>query len=188
MVGASGPSSTDSIYPNVLNYLFGTKFRVIQGYASGPQMSMAIERGELDGRCGLTWSSLQSINADWTRANLVRIILQFALEKDRDLPNVPLVFDFAQNERQRQILTLWAAPNQMGRPYFTAPGTPPATVETLRRAFDATIADPVYVADAHKVGVGATPLRGEDVAALVRRVYATPAAIVEEAGVAAKGN
>jgi tripartite-type tricarboxylate transporter receptor subunit TctC len=76
----------------------------------------------------------------------------------------------------------------MGRPYFTAPGTPPAIVDMLRRAFDATIRDPAYVADAGKVGVGANPMTGEEVEALVRRVYATPAAIVEEAGVAAKGN
>jgi tripartite-type tricarboxylate transporter receptor subunit TctC len=187
-VGSSGPSSTDAIYPNVLNYLFGTKFKVINGYASGPQMSLAIESGELDGRCGLTWSSLQSINADWTRANKVRIILQFALERDAELPDVPLVFDLAQSERQRQILTLWAAPNQMGRPYFLPPDTPPATVEALRRAFDATIRDPDYVADAKKVGVGANPITGEEVTALVRKVYATPAEVVAEAGAAAKGN
>src|ERR1043166_6387479 len=79
-VGSSGPSSTDSIYPNVLNYLFGTKFKVIAGYASAPEMSLAIERGELDGRCGLTWSSLQSVNAEWIREKKIRIILQFALE------------------------------------------------------------------------------------------------------------
>jgi hypothetical protein len=83
---------------------------------------------------------------------------------------------------------MWAAPNLMGRPYFTAPETPPATLEMLRRAFDATIRDPAYLADARKVGVGATPATGEEVAALVRRVYATPAAVVTEAGAAAKGS
>lgn len=186
-VGSSGPSSTDAIYPNVLNYLFGMKFRVVNGYQSAPQMSLAIERGELDGRCGLTWSSLQSVNAEWIRTGKIRIVLQFALEKHPDLTGVPFVFDLAQNDRQRQILALWAAPNQMGRPYFTAPGTPPAVVAMLRRAFAATIRDPGYVADAAKIGVGANPMTGEEVEALVRRVYATPADIVEEAGAAAKG-
>jgi len=186
-VGSSGPSSTDSIYPNVLNALFGMQFKVVQGYASAPEMSLAIERGELDGRCGLTWSSLQSVNADWISGKKIRIILQFALEKHPDLASVPFVFDLAQSEEERQILTLWAAPNQMGRPYFTAPGTPPATLDLLRRAFDATIRDPAYVADAAKVGVGADPMSGEEVEALVKKVYATPQAIVEKAGVAAKG-
>jgi tripartite-type tricarboxylate transporter receptor subunit TctC len=80
-----------------------------------------------------------------------------------------------------------AAPNQMGRPYFTAPGTPPAILATLRRAFDATMRDPAYVADAAKVGVGADPMTGEAVEALVKKVYATPQSIVEKAGLAAKG-
>jgi len=186
-VGSSGPSSTDSIYPNVLNALFGMQFKVVQGYASAPEMSLAIERGELDGRCGLTWSSLQSVNADWISGKKIRIILQLALEKHPDLVGVPFVFDLAQSEEERQILTLWAAPNQMGRPYFTAPGTPPATVDLLRRAFDATIRDPAYVADAAKVGVGADPMTGEEVEALVKKVYATPQAIVDKAGLAAKG-
>src|SRR5262249_44894676 len=112
-VGSSGPSSTDSIYPNVLNSLFGMQFKVVAGYASAPEMSIAIERGELDGRCGLTWSSLQSVNADWIREKRIRIILQFALEPHPDLAGVPFVLDLAKTDEERQIVTLWAAPNQM---------------------------------------------------------------------------
>ena len=127
------------------------------------------------------------MNADWIKDKKIRIILQFALEKHPELAGVPFVFDLARTDEERQILTLWAAPNQMGRPYFTAPGTPPATLASLRRAFDATIRDPAYLADAAKVGVGASPMTGEDVEALVKRVYATPAEIVEKAGSAARG-
>jgi tripartite-type tricarboxylate transporter receptor subunit TctC len=187
VVGSSGPSSTDSIYPNVMNALFGMKFKVVAGYVSAPQMNMAIEGGELDGRCGLTWSSLQSVNADWVKNDKVRIILQFALERHPDLKDVPFVFDLARSEEERQILTLWAAPNQMGRPYFTSPGIPRDRVNALRRGFDATMKDPAYLADAARIGVGANPMKGEEVEALVRRVYATPKAVVEKAGLAAKG-
>ena len=181
------PSSTDSIYPNVLNYLFGMKFKVIAGYGSAPEMSMAIERGELDGRCGLTWSSLQSVNADWIKNKKVRIILQIALAKNPELPQVPFVFDFTRSEEERQILTLWAAPNEMGRPYFSAPGLPPDRLGILRRAFAEMGQDPAYLADAAKIGVGADFMRGDEVEALVKKVYATPQSVVAKAGVAAKG-
>jgi tripartite-type tricarboxylate transporter receptor subunit TctC len=184
-VGSSGPSSTDSIYPNVMNALFGMKFTVINGYTSAPQMNMAIEGGELDGRCGLTLSSLRSVNAEWVKNGKIRIILQFALERHPDLKDVPFVFDLARTEEERQILTVWAAPNQMGRPYFTSPGVPRDRLLVLRRAFDATMKDPAYLADAARIGVGADAMTGEAVEALVRRVYATPKAVVEKAGIAA---
>jgi tripartite-type tricarboxylate transporter receptor subunit TctC len=184
-VGASGPSSTDSIYPNVLSHLFGMKFKVISGYASSPEMSLAIERGELDGRCGLTWSSLQSVNANWIKDRKVRILLQFALDRNPALKDVPTVLDLARNDEDRQILTLWAAPNTMGRPYFAPPGMASERTDMLRRAFDATMMDPAYIADAEQMGLGVDAITGEDVAKLVDRVYATPKAIVEKAAIAA---
>jgi tripartite-type tricarboxylate transporter receptor subunit TctC len=186
-VGSSGPSSTDSIYPNLLSYLFGMKFKVIAGYASAPEMSMAIERGELDGRCGLTLSSLQSVNAPWIKDNKVRILMQIALEKNPELKDVPFIFDLARNDEDRQILTLWAAPNQMGRPYFGPPGVLPERADILRRAFDATMKDPAYIADATDMGLGSDAITGEEVDALVKQVYATPKAVVEKAALAAKG-
>jgi tripartite-type tricarboxylate transporter receptor subunit TctC len=185
-VGSSGPSSTDSIYANVLNYLFGMKFRVIAGYTSAPLMSMSIEHGELDGRCGLTWTSLQSVNRNWTTEHKVRILLQIAIEKNPVLAGVPFIFDLARTDEQRQILTLWAAPNKMGRPFFAPPGVPAARVAILRRAFDAMGKDPAFLADAARSGLGADGITGEEVEALVKQVYATPKAVVEKAALAAK--
>jgi predicted outer membrane repeat protein len=184
-VGSSGPSSTDSIYPNVLSNLFGMHFKIIAGYTSAPAMSMAIERGELDGRCGLTWSSLQSVNASWIKEGKVRVLLQFALESNPALRDVPTVFDLARSEEDRQILTLWAAPNIMGRPFFGPPGMAPERVDLLRRAFDATVKDPAYVADAEKIGLGVDAMTGEEVAGLIDHVYALPKTVVEKAAVAA---
>ena len=186
-VGSSGPSSTDSIYPNVLNYLFGMKFKVIAGYTSAPLMSMAIEHGELDGRCGLTWTSLQSVNLSWTREHKVRVLLQIAIEKNPVLADVPFVFDLASTEEQRQILTLWAAPNKMGRPFYGPPGMPPERLAILRRAFDAMARDPAFLADAARSGLGADGITGEEVEALVKQVYATPKDVVAKAAEAAKG-
>jgi tripartite-type tricarboxylate transporter receptor subunit TctC len=186
-VGSSGPSSTDSIYPNVLNTLFGMKFKVISGYTSAPLMSMAIEHGELDGRCGLTLSSLHSVNLSWTKENKVHILLQIAIDKNPTLPDVPFIFDLAKTDEQRQILTLWAAPNKMGRPYFAPPDVPPERLAILRRAFDAMEKDPEFIADAEKSGLGADGIGGEDVEALVRQVYATPKNVVAKAAEAAKG-
>ncbi len=186
-VGSSGPSSTDSIYPNVLNTLFGMKFKVISGYTSAPLMSMAIEHGELDGRCGLTLSSLHSVNLSWTKENKVRILLQIAIDKNPALPDVPFVFDLAKNDEERQILTLWTAPNKMGRPYFAPPDVPPERIAILRRAFDEMEKDPEFVADASKSGLGADGITGEAVETLVRQVYATPKSVVEKAAEAAKG-
>jgi tripartite-type tricarboxylate transporter receptor subunit TctC len=186
-VGSSGPSSTDTIYPNVLNTLFGMKFKVVSGYTSGPLMSMAIEHGEIDGRCGLTLSSLRSVNLSWMKDDKVRILLQIGIDKNPDLAGVPFALDLARNEEERQILTLWAAPNKMGRPYFAPPGVPVERVEILRRAFDAMEQDPAFRADAEKTGLGADGISGEAVEALVKQVYATPKAVVAKAATAAKG-
>jgi len=186
-VGSSGPSSTDTIYPNVLNALFGMKFKVVSGYRSGPLMSMAIEHGEIDGRCGLTLSSLRSVNLSWMKDDKVRILLQIGIDKNPDLAGVPFALDLARNEEERQILTLWAAPNKMGRPYFAPPGVPAERVEILRRAFDAMEQDPAFRADAEKTGLGADGISGEAVEALVKQVYATPKAVVAKAAEAAKG-
>jgi tripartite-type tricarboxylate transporter receptor subunit TctC len=186
-VGSSGPSSTDSIYPNVLNYLFGMKFKVIAGYTSAPLMSMAIEHGELDGRCGLTMSSLHSVNRSWTEQRKVRIILQIAIEKDPQIADVPFIFDLARTAEERQILTLWAAPNKMGRPFYGPPDVPAERLNILRRAFDAMEKDPAFRADAERTGLGADGISGEEVEALVKQVYATPKDVVVRAAQAAKG-
>jgi tripartite-type tricarboxylate transporter receptor subunit TctC len=186
-VGSSGPSSTDTIYPNVLNYLFGMKFKVISGYTSAPLMSMAIEHGELDGRCGLTMSSLHSVNRSWTEQHKVRILLQIGLDKNPTLPDVPFVLDLARTLEERQILTLWAAPNKMGRPFFAPPAVAPERVAVLRRAFDDMEKDPAFLADAEASGLGADGISGAAVETLVRQVYATPKQVVAKAAEAAKG-
>jgi tripartite-type tricarboxylate transporter receptor subunit TctC len=186
-VGSSGPASTDSIYPNVLNALHGMKFKVVEGYKSATETHIAMERGEVDGRCGISFDTLQALNADWLRDKKVRMLVQIGLDKLPELAGVPSVFDLATSEEQRQIWALWAAPLKMGRPFFAPPGMSVERVNVLRRAFDATVADPELRAEAAKMNLAVEPSTGEQVATLLRQIYATPKAVVERAAAASKG-
>jgi tripartite-type tricarboxylate transporter receptor subunit TctC len=187
VVGTSGPSSTDVIYPNVMNYLFGTRFKVVGGYQAAAESNVAMERGEIDGRCGITWDTLVSLNADWLRDKKIRLLVQFALDKNRDLPDVPSVLDLAKTQEERQILALWAAPNKMGRPFFAPPDMAPARVDLLRRAFDAAMQDPALLAEAVRMQLAVAGISGEQVQALIRQVYATPKDVVAKAALAGAG-
>ena len=187
VVGSGGPASTDTIYPNIMNALFGTKFRVIHGYEAAAQTHIAMERGEVDGRCGMTWDTLQAIKPEWITEKKVSIPVQFALEKHPDLPRVPSVFDFARNEEERQILALWSAPNKMGRPFYAPIELPKDRAALLRRSFDRTMKDPALLAEVEKTKLFVAPTTGEEIGALIERIYATPADVVARALEASKG-
>jgi tripartite-type tricarboxylate transporter receptor subunit TctC len=187
VVGSSGPASTDSIYPNVLNALNGMKIKVVEGYKSATETHIAMERGEVDGRCGISWDTLQALNADWLRDKKVRMLVQIGLDKVPELGGVPSVFDLSTTEEQRQIWSLWAAPLKMGRPFFAPPGMSVERVNVLRRAFDATLSDPELRAEAAKMNLAIEPSTGEQVAELLRKIYATPKAVVTKAAAASKG-
>ena len=187
VVGSSGPSSTDSIYPNVLNFLHGMKFKVVEGYKAATETHIAMERGEVDGRCGISWDTLQALNADWLRERKIRILLQIGLDKVADLAGVPSVFDLARTEEQRQIWALWAAPNKMGRPFFAPPGMAAERAALMRDAFDATVKDPDLRAEAANMKLAVAAIAGSEVAALLKQVYATPKNVVAKAALASKG-
>jgi tripartite-type tricarboxylate transporter receptor subunit TctC len=187
IVGTSGPASTDAIYPNVLNALYGLKFKVVGGYKSATATHLAMERGEVDGRCGISYDTLVSLNADWLRDKKVRILIQIGLDKVPALGDIPSVFDLAKTDEQRQIWALWSAPLKMGRPFFAPPGLPAERVALLRRAFDATMADPQLRAESAKMNLAVNSSTGEQVEALLKRVYATPKDVVAKAAAASKG-
>jgi len=188
VVGSSGPASTDSIYPNVLNALHGLKFKLVEGYKSATETHIAMERGEVDGRCGISWDTLQALNADWLRDNRVRMLVQIGLDKVPELGAVPSVFDLAKTEEERQIWALWAAPLKMGRPFLAPPGMAVDRVALMRRAFDAAMNDNDLRGEAAKMNLAVAPSTGEAVAALLREIYATPKTVVEKAALAGKGH
>src|SRR5437763_6099153 len=184
VVGSSGPSSTDSIYPNVLNALHGMKFKVVEGYKAATETHIAMERGEVDGRCGISWDTLQALNADWLRDKKIRLLVQIGLDKVAELADVPSVFDLSRTEEERQIWALWAAPNKIGRPFFAPPGMAAERADLLRSAFAATLADPELRAEAARMNLAVEAIGGAAVAALLKQVYATPKAGAEKAAAA----
>ena len=168
-----------TVFPAVLNAMIGTKFKWITGYPGGSAMNLAMERGEADGRCGWSWSSIKSTQADWLKTGKISLLLQLSLSKHPDLPNVPLIMDFAKTEEQKRVLELIFARQVMGRPVLAPPGLPAERVNVLRRAFDATMRDKAFLAEADKGNWEITPVSGEEIEALMKRVYATPPAVVE---------
>jgi tripartite-type tricarboxylate transporter receptor subunit TctC len=187
VVGTSGPSSTDAIYPNVINNLFGTKFKVVTGYKGAAETNIAIERGEVDGRCGISWDTLVALNQEWLQDKKIRLLVQFALDKNPQLPDVPSVFDMAKTDEQRQILTFWATPNKMGRPFALPPGTPPDRVTLMRHAFEETMKDPQLIAEAAKMKLAVDSIGGEEVTKLIQELYSLPKDVIAKAAEASKG-
>jgi tripartite-type tricarboxylate transporter receptor subunit TctC len=186
-VGSSGPSSTDSLYPNVMRNLFGMKFKVIEGYSGTAETTIAMQGGEIDGQCGLTWDTIESLYPDWITGKKIRTLVQFAVTKDPDLPNVPSVLDMAKTEEQRQVISFWGAPNRIARPFFAPPPIPADRLEIQRKGFDTTLKDPKLLMEVAKTKLAVRPLTGESVETWIRQVYATPPAIVAEAARASAG-
>jgi tripartite-type tricarboxylate transporter receptor subunit TctC len=177
IMGAQAPGSTQFDYPVLANQLFGFKFKVVTGYESTPKIHLAMESGEVHGTIA-NWSTLKAINTNWITEKKIRILAQWALKKNPELADVPLFLDRAQSDAERAALRLMLARLEYGRPFFLPPNVPAARVEALRRAFDATMKDPAYLAEADKLKIEVDPLSGEEVTALVEQVSRTPAETV----------
>lgn len=178
IVGAQAPGTTQYDYPTLANHVFGYKFKVITGYESTAKIHLAMERGEIHGNGATNWTTLNALNGDWVREKKVRVIAQWALKKHVDLPDVPLVLDLAKTDADRSALRLMVARLEYGRPFFMPPGVPADRVQALRRAFDATMKDPAFLADAEKLKLEIDPLTGEQVAAVIEQVSRTPDDVV----------
>jgi tripartite-type tricarboxylate transporter receptor subunit TctC len=171
VVGAAGVGSDDDQFPRVINAVLGTKMRVISGYPGGNEIALALERGEVQGRCGWSWSSLKSTHSHWVTDKRISLIAQLGLSKHADLPSVPSIMDFAKTAEDTAILRLIFARQGLGRPFVGPPGIPPERFAALRQAFDMTMKDRDFLADAEKGKMEINPLTGQQVEALVQRVY-----------------
>jgi tripartite-type tricarboxylate transporter receptor subunit TctC len=180
-VSASGAGGNSSIMPKILNQFLGTKFKVIGGYTEGSGTTLALERGEVDGVCGLSYSTLKTMHPDWFRDRKVNIIVQIGLQKQRDLPDVPNALDLISNAEDKQVLSLILARQEMGRPFAMPRGVPADRVAILRAAFDATLKDPAFLADAQRLQMEVDPLTGAEIEALLRTAYSAPRPIVQRA-------
>src|SRR5262249_713606 len=173
VVGAQAPGTTQYDYPMLVNHLFGFKFKVINGYESTPKIHLAMESGEVQGNGASNWTTLKALNPAWVPEKKVKVLAQWGLRRHADLANVPMVLDLAKTEADRQALLLGLARLEFGRPFFLPPNVPADRVEALRRAFDATMKDKEFLADAEKPKLDVDPLTGEQVAALVEQVSRT---------------
>ena len=185
-LSGTGAGSTVSIYPTVLNNVIGTKFKLVMGYRGSNEAMLAMERGEVEGNCGLGWTFLKLRKADWLREHKINILFQWALHRPPDLPDVPLIIDSTRSPADRQVFELLLAPQDMGRPFFAPPGVPAERLQALRDAFAQTLKDPQFLADADKMGLEVQHRGGEEVQQLVERIYASPADVVARAKAAAE--
>ncbi len=178
VVGATTPGTTMVDFPRLTNAILGTKFKIVPGYGSTPQLNQAMERGETQGVGALGWAAVKAQVPQWIAEHKIKVIAQFGVTASRELPGVPLVIELAKTPRDRAALAMLFARTEYGRPYFLPPGVPADRVAALRRAFDETMRDPAFIADAAKIGLTPDPMTGEQVQALVGELAKTPPAVV----------
>ena len=174
VVGGTGPTADTDQFPKVMNAILGAKMKIIPGYPGGNDVNVAMERGEVAGRCGWSWSSVVATRANWVKDKTVHILVQLSLAKHPDLPHIPLIMDLAKTDEQKQILKLVFARQTMGRPFLGPPGIPPERVAALRKAFMDTMKDKDFLAEADKAKLEITPVSGEALQKIVEEAYATP--------------
>jgi tripartite-type tricarboxylate transporter receptor subunit TctC len=187
-VAGEGTGSDPDVYALMLKNVFGVKLRLISGYPGTTEMALAVERGEVDGRASWSWSSLKSLKPDWIAQKKIEIPVQLNMRKSPDLPEIPLIGEFATSERQRQILRLVLSRQTMGRPFMAPPGLPTDRAAALRTAFDQTMKDPAFVAEASARGQEVNPVSGQEIETLLTELYATPKDVVEETKRAINGH
>ncbi len=179
VVGAQAPGTTQYDFPLVANAIFGTKFKIVPGYGGTPQIHLAMERGEIEGNGASAYTTIKALNADWIKDKKIKILAQWALRPNPDLPGVPSVLDLAKNDADKAALLLVLARLDFGRPFFLPPNVPADRVAALRKAFDDTMKDPAFLTEAEKLKLDIDPLNGVQVSELVARVLATPKDVVE---------
>jgi tripartite-type tricarboxylate transporter receptor subunit TctC len=179
IIGGTGPGAATDDFPAVLREVLGFKFKLIPGYKSTKDVELAMERGEVQGLAATTWNSTKSRDADLLRDKKIIITAQYGATKHPELPDVPLIWDYVKNDADRKALNLVFSRQEMGRPYVAPPQLPADRVKAMRDAFDATMKDPAFRADADKAELEIDSLTGKQVAALVAELYEVPSATVE---------
>ncbi|MSP95226.1 MAG: hypothetical protein EXR00_08140 [Alphaproteobacteria bacterium] len=181
LVGSSGAGSQMETLPLMVNKLFGTKIKVISGYKGGNEVFLAMERGEVHGRCGSMVSSITSTRPDWFPKKMVTVPFQIALTRDPDFPDVPALGELTKDPKIKQVLELVLSHMAMDKPVLMPPGVPPERVAILRAAFQAAVNDPAFIADAKKQRVEIDVVTGARVAEILNTAYAMPADVVKAA-------
>jgi tripartite-type tricarboxylate transporter receptor subunit TctC len=184
-LGGQGPSSEPDIFANLYKNVFGAKVKLVAGYPGTNEITLAMERGEVEGLCGLSWSTIKTRHAQWLKDGKINLIVQASFKKDPELGHVPLVMDLTQDKEKRQIMTLFLAAQEMARPFAAPPGIPADRKAALVAAFDATMKDPEFLAEAKKLDLDVNPVSGAAIDKLLGELYSTPKGVIQKAGLAA---
>ncbi len=174
IIGGTGPTIDTETSPRLLNALIGTKFRIVSGYPGTTEVTLAMEQGEVMGLGDWSWSNVRTRKPEYLRDKKIRILMQAALQKDRDLPDVPLVLDYVKNAEDRQIMELFLAQKTVARPVVAPPDLPKDRVAAIRNAFVTLAKDAEFLADVEKSKLEVNLSSGEEVEAVVKRIVATP--------------
>jgi tripartite-type tricarboxylate transporter receptor subunit TctC len=181
IASGQGTGADPDAFANTIRHLFGAPIRLVTGYPGTNEQALSMERGETEGYCGVSYSTLKTRYTKWLAEGSINIIVQNAIEKHPDLPNVPLITDMAKNAEQAQIIRLIVATQNMARPFFAPPAIPADRAAALRKAFDDTMKDADFLAEADKMMVEISPMSGAEVNTMLTELYATPKSAVEKA-------
>jgi tripartite-type tricarboxylate transporter receptor subunit TctC len=182
-LGGQGPSSEPDIFARLYKNVFGAPIKLVPGYPGTNEITLAMERGEVDGVCGLSWSTIKTRHAQWLKEKKITIIVQAAFKKEPEMDaSIPLVMDLTKDKEKLQILKLILAAQEMARPFAAPPGIPADRKAALAKAFDDTMKDPEYLADAKKLDIDVNPVSGKNLDTLLAELYATPKDVVKKAG------
>jgi tripartite-type tricarboxylate transporter receptor subunit TctC len=177
-MGGLGKDADPDLFANILRNVFGAKLKLVSGYPGTNDATLAMERSEVNGVCGISWSTAKARHTDWMKAGKVNMPVQFGLRKEADIPGVPAAMDLVKGEEQTKMLRLILIGQAMARPYAAPPGIPDDRRRALIAAFDATMKDPEFVADAEKLQADISPVTADEINKLLAEVYATPKDII----------
>lgn len=181
VVGGSGGASTE--YPPVINALLGAKYKLVAGYKGTNQSMLAMERGEVQGLGGTTWSSLKAQSKQLLADKKIKVIVQYTSKKDKELPDVPTIYEFARSDAERQVMDAVFAYQRVGRAYITPVGVSADVLKVLREAFDKTVKDPAFLEEANKRGIELDTQGGAEIAPIADVIATTPPEIITKVAI-----
>jgi tripartite-type tricarboxylate transporter receptor subunit TctC len=180
-MGGQGSGSDPDVFALILKNLFGSNLRLITGYPGNNELALAMERGEIDGFCGLSWSSLVSRHPDWIEGKKVNLVVQAALEKEPALGDTPMLIGKTDDARKLAVLKMMLATQELARPFAASPDLPGDRLAALREAFERTVADPEFLAEAKRLGLDVKPVSWRDIDAMLKEIYDLPDDLVATA-------
>jgi tripartite-type tricarboxylate transporter receptor subunit TctC len=180
-LGGQGPSSEPDMFARLYKNVFDAPIKLVAGYPGTTEITLAMERGEVDGLCGLSWSTIKARHGQWLRDKKINVLVQSSLKKEPELGQVPLVMELTKDKEKLQILKLILAAQEMARPFAAPPGIPADRKAALVAAFDATMKDPDYLADAKRLNIDVNPVGANALEELLAELYATPKDVLKKA-------